>query len=180
MLVNLVPIGLYFCFLLAVLIFGSRSITNPSLFLFRSLFPSWQFFHGLGRVPRLYYRCKRLHHESSGILTPAEWSDWVLYLPKMRRSLRYLIFNPEVNLKLLEQTLIEQLTRDCMDIQKDSEVSKLVSYRMVDRLVRKILRSQKYEANEFQFRIMSPELGQDLVTEDDLVLQSPNLRLDRE
>ncbi len=98
----------------------------------------------------------------------------------MRRSLRYLIFNPEVNLKLLEQTLIEQLTRDCMNIQKDSEVSKLVSYRMVDRLVRKILRSQKYEANEFQFRIMSPELGQDLVTEDDLVLQSPNLRLDRE
>lgn len=180
MFLNLVPLGLYFGFLLAVLILGSRTFSHPSLFLLRSLFPSWQFFHGLGRVPRLYFRYKRSDREPSPDLAPSDWSDWTLYFPKQKRSILQILFNPDVNLRLLEQTLIEQLTRDCMDIKSDTEVSNLVSYQTTERLVRNILTPGERENLLFQFRVMSPELGQITPNDDDLVLQSPILRLDRD
>ena len=180
MLFNLIPFGLYICFLLIALIVGSRSLTHPWLFLLRSLFPSWQFLHRLGRVPRLYYRYKKSTGDSLSEDTDPQWSAWILYLPKMKPSLRHLFFNANGNLKLLEQTLIEQLLQECAEIHENNEASKLVSYRMVERLVQKILTAQNDKTIDYQFKIMAPELGQAHIDDDDLVLHSPIMRLNHE
>ena len=47
---------LYFLVLLATLVFKSRIVTGPWLFLLRAFFPNWKFFHATGNVPHLYAR----------------------------------------------------------------------------------------------------------------------------
>ena len=42
---------LYFLVLLATLVFKSRIVTGPWLFLLRAFFPNWKFFHATGNVP---------------------------------------------------------------------------------------------------------------------------------
>ena len=130
--VNLVLLIGYFGFLLAALVLHSRPVVSPWLFLLRSFFPNWRFFHALGRAPRLYYRYQSGDH----------WSDWQIFLPRAKRRLSHLFYNAEVNLALSEQNLVDHLANDLADCDDDAAALRLVTYRMVERLVREQIAGQ--------------------------------------
>lgn len=169
------PIGLslnialllgYFVFLLGGFALHSRPVVHPWLFLLRGFFPKWQFFHSLGRTPRLYYRWRSFD----------EWSDWRKFTPRARRRLSQLFYNPQVNLALSEQNLVELLAQDLSSCEEGAAALQLVSYRMVDRLVR-----EKVEAssglNAYQFSICLERPGAAGDFDADAILHSPVLPL---
>ena len=92
----------YFVFLIGGFALHSRTVDHSWLFLLRSFFPKWQFFHSLGQTPRLHYR-----HQ-----TADEWSEWRKFTPRARRRPSQLFYNPCVNLALAEQNLVELLVQD--------------------------------------------------------------------
>ena len=159
---NIVLLVGYFVFLLGGFALHSRPVVHPWLFLLRGFFPKWQFFHSLGRTPRLYYRWR----------SADEWSDWRKFTPRARRRVSQLFYNPQVNLALSEQNLVELLTNDLSSCEEDAAALELVSYRMVDRLVR-----EKLEAlsgwNAYQFRICLERPGAASDFEVDTILLSP-------
>ncbi len=152
----------YFIFLVGGFALHSRPVIHPWLFLLRSFFPKWQFFHSLVLTPRLYFR-----HQ-----TGEEWSDWRKFTPRAKRRLIHLVHNPQVNLALSEQNLVELLTNDLPSCEDDAAALRLVSYRMVDRLVRlKIGVMPGFCA--YQFRICLERPGVLADVERDMVLLSP-------
>ncbi len=157
----------YFGFLLAALVLHSRPVASPWLFLLRSFFPNWRFFHALGRAPRLYYR-----HQSTGT-----WSDWHKFMPRAKRNWSQLFYNAEVNLALSEQNLVDHLANDLADCEDDAAALRLVTYRMVERLVCEKL-SGCAGLSAYQFRICLERPGFDSArhaaeAEDNTVLLSP-------
>lgn len=157
----------YFGFLLGALILHTRPVANPWLFLLRSFFPNWRFFHALGRAPRLYYRFR------SG----DDWSDWHRFMPRAQRKLYHLFYNAEVNLALSEQNLVDHLANDLADCADDAAALGLVTYRMVERLVRTKL-DAVVDLSAYQFRLclerpgQEPSPGSELF-EADTILLSP-------
>ena len=154
----------YFGFLLAGFVLHSRPVAHPWLFLLRGFFPKWQFFHSLGQTPRLYFRQ----------LTDDEWSAWRGFTPRAKRRLGRLFYNPQVNLALSEQNLVELLASDLASCEEDAAALRLVSYRMVDRLVRlKLGLMSRWTA--YQFRICLERPGAQVDFEKDTILLSPVL-----
>lgn len=174
MLFNLVPFGLYFGFLLAALLAGGRLFNGQWLFLLRSFFPNWKFFHALGWVPRLYWRTDAVI--SLPHVEP-QWSDWSLLLPRYQRRLSHLIFNAEVNLALSEQNLVEHLSSDIAESVENERVDAFVTYRMVEKMVRQKLSGALREGSRFQFCLCLHRLGKPVDLDRDRVLLSPDLRL---
>ncbi len=170
MLLNSVPFIVYFGFLMAALLVGGRFFQHQWLFLLRSFFPNWKFFHALGWVPRLYWRRE--------IFSAADraWSEWALLLPRYERRLSHLVFNPQVNLALGEQNLVEHLSSDIADSVSDAKVQDFVTYRMVERLVRLKLKTQIPPDTGFQFCLCMQRLGAPVDVDRDGVLLSPILR----
>ena len=154
----------YFGFLLGGFVLHSRPVVHPWLFLLRSFFPKWQFFHALGRTPRLYFRGQ----------TADEWSDWRKFMPRGARRVRDLFHNPQVNLALSEQNLVELLANDLVTCADDAAALRLVSYRMVDRLVREKVESSS-GLNAYQFRICLERPGAAADFDADAILHSPVL-----
>ena len=119
----------YFVLLGMAMIFRkkTRTVSGPWLFLLRAFFPNWQFFHGLGPAPRLWVR-------SQG--ADGQWSDWQMHYPrKARRPLQWLL-NPEVNLALSHQNLVEHLSSDIQDLPDNGDICSHASYRLVTRLAK--------------------------------------------
>ena len=52
---TLLLIGTYFALLLIGMVRRGREISGPWLFLLRSFFPNWRFYHDIGYQPRLYW-----------------------------------------------------------------------------------------------------------------------------
>ncbi len=154
----------YFAVLATALVARGRSVSGPWLFLLRSFFPNWRFYHALGRAPRLEYRW------SSG----EDWSGWVRMHPRAPFRLANLLHNPEVNLALTEQNLVDHLAADIAECEGD-DPSALVSYRLVERLAREKVGSAAPGAARFQFRIRSERPGDLRDDEEDVVLLSPGL-----
>ena len=169
MLLNSVPFVVYFGFLMVALLVGGRFFQHQLLFLLRSFFPNWKFFHALGWVPRLYWRDE---------ISPSEptWSEWALLLPRYQRRLSHLVFNPQVNLALSEQNLVEHLSSDISDSAPDAKVQDFVTYRMVERLVQQKLATQIPADAPFQFCLCMQRLGAPVVFDRDTVLLSPIVR----
>ena len=157
----------YFAFLLAGFVLGTRPLTHPWLFLLRGFFPKWQFFHSLGLTPRVYFRLQ--HNE--------DWSNWHKFMPRAKRQFSHLIFNPQVNLALSEQNLVELLASDLAACSSETEVPQLVSYKMIDRLVReKAQLVSPYSA--YQFQICLERAGEPVNIEAQALLISPILLLE--
>ena len=154
----------YFGFLLGGFILHSRPVVHPWLFLLRGFFPKWQFFHSLGRTPRLYYRWRAAD----------EWSDWRKFTPRAKRRFSQLFYNPQVNLALSEQNLVELLTQDLSSCEEGAAALQLVSYRMVDRLVREKVETSR-GLNAYQFRICLERPGAASDFDADAILHSPVL-----
>ena len=125
---------------LALLIWAMRSRTReldgPWWFFLRAFFPNWKFYHAVGRPPRLYVR---------GRIPSGTWTPWQLVYPRARRRLMHLVHNPDVNLALNHQNLVDHLAHDINRLPESGEqeagleLMQQVSYRLVSRLARSAL-----------------------------------------
>jgi hypothetical protein len=138
----------YFLVLIASLLIKTPIIKGPWLFLMRAFFPNWKFFHAVGYVPHLYARSAVM--QSSGEL---HWFDWVLIYPRHTRSLIHLIHNPDTNLGLGQQNLVDHFWADLYDLPEGNDPRQLVTYQMVSRLVSLVLRERDFNFTHSQFEL---------------------------
>jgi hypothetical protein len=113
---------LYFLALVATLVIKTPIIKGPWLFLLRAFFPNWKFFHAVGYVPHLYAR-------SAVALASGElqWSDWVLIYPRRVRRLSHLVHNPDTNIGLGQQNMVDHFWADLHDLPEGDDPRGLVS-----------------------------------------------------
>ncbi len=140
-----------------LLFFRTRYVPGRAIYLFRVLFPSWRFFEDLCELPVLYHRVRA----ADGAFGP-----WRKSLSSDRRHLYKLLFNAEGNKLLAYQGLLQQVENDMQSVTEGSEAefASSVSYRLLERLVRKqIPRSELPEGEGpvfFQFRLSSLMQGE--------------------
>lgn len=159
----LVPVAAYFAFLLLSLVRRGRVLSGPWLYLLRSFFPNWRFYHGFGQQPRLWIR-------SAG--HDGVWGDWQMFMPRARFRPADLWHNPRNNLLLANQNLVDHLSFDLQTLPEDADVRTLVSYRMVSELARRLLAERGELAAHWQFQLrLVPPLQQ--ADESMAVLTSP-------
>ena len=138
----------YFLVLLATLRLKSPVIKGPWLFLMRAFFPNWKFFHAVGHVPHLYAR--------SGVVQPSGellWAHWVLIYPRRVCHWYHLFHNPDTNLGLGQQNLVDHFWADLYDLPEGGDPRQLVTYAMISRLVALVLREQVSNFTHSQFEL---------------------------
>ena len=156
---------LYFVFLLATLWWGPRFIQGPWLFLLRAFFPNWKFFHAVGHEPRLYVRWWPSNASGEGPDLGTPINPWHLVYPRVQRSGLGLVHNPRVNLALSRQNLVDHLAHDLNHLPAGVDARGLVTYRLVQAMVREHclqnLGAARGAAFEFQIRLeRSDNLGE--------------------
>ncbi len=160
---SLLLVAGYFSFLLLSLVRRGPSFSGPWLFLLRSFFPNWRFYHGFGVQPRLFIRTADID---------GQWSDWQMHLPRAHFSLSDLVHNPDNNLALANQNLIDHLSFDVQTLPEGGDVRRLVTYRMVTLMARELLAKQGSLPPQWQFRLsLVPPLQSP--TDDMTLLLSP-------
>ena len=163
---------LYFLVLLATLVFKSRIVTGPWLFLLRAFFPNWKFFHATGNVPHLYARWALSH---TGPSDAVQWSDWNPIFPRRPRRVLHLFHNADTNLALVQQNLVEHLAADLNHMAADADARALVSYQLVSRLVCQSLLAQQPDCTYGQFEVRMLLDGPSGLIEADTMMRSPVL-----
>ncbi len=138
----------YFLLLVVTLIIKSPIIKGPWLFLLRAFFPNWKFFHAVGHVPHLYARSAV--QLASGEL---QWADWVLIYPRCIRRWHHLLHNPDTNLGLAQQNLVDHFWADLYDLPEGADPRGLVTYTMMARLVEQVLRARDVNFTHSQFEL---------------------------
>ena len=162
---------IYFVFLFFTLIYRSRIITGPWLFLLRSFFPNWRFFHRVGHVPVLFVRyCNQA----------AGWQPWQALTPRSKRNLLQLFHNPAINFALANQNLVDHLSADIQSLTDDKDSRQLVTYQLVLRLARYYLQpiSNQQDIREFQvqLRLVPPfEEPTEESAKESTILTSPSI-----
>lgn len=158
----------YFLVLIATLIIKTPIIKGPWLFLLRAFFPNWKFFHAVGHVPHLYAR-------SAVQLAPGElqWSDWVLIYPRRIRHLSHLLHNPDSNLGLGQQNLVDHFWADLYDLPDGADPRHLVTYTMVTRLVEQVLRARDLNFTHSQFELRMVLDGRSETVDTQVMMTSP-------
>jgi hypothetical protein len=121
----------YFLAILISLRMPRRDVQSRHLHFLRAFFPNWRFYHAVGHRPTLELRVQ---------LDAAEWSDWTPYFPRAARHAWQFVHNPDINLQLVEQTLVEHLAGDLAEMSDEENVTNLVSYRLTVRLALKCAR----------------------------------------
>lgn len=134
----------YFAFVLVSLVRRRRVLSGRWLFLLRSFFPNWRFYHGFGHQPRLFVR-------STG--TDGGWGDWQMFMPRARWSAADLGYNPRNNLLLANQNLVDHLSFDVQTLPEDADVRELVTYQMVRALARTLLAAPVLQGGRWQFEL---------------------------
>lgn len=134
----------YFAAVLLSLVRRSRVLSGRWLFLLRSFFPNWRFYHGFGHQPRLFVR-------SAG--SDGRWSDWQMFMPRARWSAAELWHNPRNNLLLANQNLVDHLSFDVQTLADGQDVRELVTYRMVSALARTLVHVRPAECRQWQFEL---------------------------
>jgi hypothetical protein len=162
---SLLLLAAYFVFLVASLRRRGRVIAGPWLFLLRSFFPNWRFYHGFGAQPRLFTRTATAN---------GQWSDWVLFMPRAPFRVANLVHNPRNNLLLANQNLVDHLSFDVQTLADGRDVRELVTYQMADRLARELIAAggDPFAHYQFQLRLVPPLQAP---TEDMAILTSPML-----
>jgi hypothetical protein len=135
----------YFVAILISLKLRRHDVQSRHLHFLRAFFPNWRFYHAIGHRPTLELRVQGKHET---------WSDWIPYFPRADRHALQFVHNPEINLQLVEQTLIEHLAGDLAEMSDDENVTDLVSYRLTIRLADKLALQQA--------RVFVPQPTQDL------------------
>lgn len=158
----------YFLVLIATLIIKTPIIKGPWLFLLRAFFPNWKFFHAVGHVPHLYARSAV--QLASGEL---QWSNWVLIYPRRTRRLSHLLHNPDTNLGLAQQNLIDHFWADLYDLPDGADPRNLVTYTMVARLVEQVLRARDLNFTHSQFELRMVLDGRAETADTQVMMTSP-------
>jgi len=166
----------YFALLGLAMVFRkkTRTVSGPWWFLLRAFFPNWQFFHGLGAAPRLWVRTQGAE---------GQWSDWRLHYPRKARHPLQWLHNPEVNLALSHQNLVEHLSSDIQDLPENGDIRTYASYRLVTRMAKQAAMAHGAESSplasdhpavprSFQFEVRLLFLPNQQAS---LLLQSPVL-----
>jgi hypothetical protein len=78
-------------------------VWDQILFLFRSFFPSWKFFEEFGELPKLFVRWGS---------NETQLGDWAQAFIPLERSWQSFFLNPEVNMRHLNETLLQQLKNE--------------------------------------------------------------------
>jgi hypothetical protein len=159
---------LYFVVLVATLIFKTPIIKGPWLFLLRAFFPNWKFFHAVGYVPHLYAR-------SAVQLSTGEmqWSAWVLIYPRRVRRLSHLVHNPDTNIGLAQQNMVDHFWADLHDLPEGADPRSLVSYQMMQRLSDQVLRAHDLNFTHRQFELRMVRDGRDQTEDMQIMMTSP-------
>ena len=138
----------YFLVLGLALIFKTPIVRGPWLFLLRSFFPNWKFFHAVGYVPHLYARAAKKTTEGQ-----LEWSDWVHLYPRRPQSFWHLFHNTQTNLGLAQQNLIDHFWADLHDSPEGFDPRQLVTYKMVAHFVDVQLLERYPDMTHHQFEL---------------------------
>ncbi len=163
---------LYFLVLLATLVFKSRIVTGPWLFLLRAFFPNWKFFHATGNVPHLYARYAL---PTAALADAVQWSDWIHVFPRRSRHPLQVFHNADTNLALVQQNLVEHLAADLNHMAPDADARTLVSYQLVARLVCQCLQAQPPGSAHAQFEVRMVLDGPAGLIQEDTMMRSPVL-----
>ncbi|MBP7843304.1 MAG: hypothetical protein KA116_00685 [Proteobacteria bacterium] len=117
-------------------------------FLFRALLPSWIFFDRFGYSPRLLYRLKTHQYE---------FGEWMECPKTKKRNLLNLFINPDGNLYLAKQTLLETLVNESQEISEKQSHNILNSstYKLVCEWVRGLAKANDTLKHSFQFKIIA-------------------------
>ena len=142
---------LYLLILVLTLVWRGREITSPWLFLLRSFFPNWRFYHRPGNQPRLFTRCR---------LDNGRWTPWQMFMPRARIHALDLFHNPKNNLQHATQNLIDHLSADIHALPPSRDARTLVTYRLTERLAYQRATSINAGAAitgyQFEIRALSP------------------------
>ncbi len=166
---SLLLIAAYFLFLLISLKRRGQVISGPWLFLLRSFFPNWRFYHGPGNQPRLFWRIQDENQQ---------WTDWHMFMPRATFHVSDWFHNPRNNLSLANQNLVDHLSADIIAMPDDGDVRDLVTYHMVMQLTRHLINGESLSTQltpthyQFQLRLIPAYVPPD---EDMAVLTSPTL-----
>ena len=141
----------YFLVLVLAMIYKTPIMRGPWLFLLRSFFPNWKFFHAVGYVPHLYARAATA--SATGDMV---WSEWVHLYPRLPQNFWRLFHNPETNLGLAQQNLIDHFWADLHDLPEGDDPRKLVTYQMVSHFVDGVLieKYPTYSHKQFELRML--------------------------
>jgi len=158
----------YFLVLIGTLIVKTPVIKGPWLFLLRAFFPNWKFFHAVGHVPHLYARAAT--QQPSGELL---WSEWCLIYPRRTRRLGHWLHNPDTNLGLAQQNLVDHFWADLYDLPEGQDPRGLVTYAMVSRLVDQALHEQGLGFSHRQFELRMVLDGRTDTVDTQVMMTSP-------
>jgi len=123
-----------------------HELRGTSLTLLRCVLPSWRFFEEIAAVPVLSHRVIDPHG------TPGPWQQ-TLALPRRHAGMWGL--HAAGNLYLAYQSLVEQLAAELQDPAEFSELSRSVSYQLVQALVLQQLgRNGEDLRGQYQFRLI--------------------------
>lgn len=159
---------LYFAALLGFFLLRTRAVHSPWLFLLRAFFPNWKFFDIVGHVPQLRARSARADAEGE-----LAWSDWRLLYPRRRRRWTHLFHNPDTNLALGQQNLVDHFWSDLYDLPDGDDPRRLVTYAMMERLVRAELDRHHPGYSHWQFELRMVLDGPDAERDAYTMMQSP-------
>ena len=158
-------IGAFLIFTIAF-IAGSKRRFVPSLWIqrFKFLLPSWRFFERVGTRHALFVQAPITH-------------EWIHLSLKVERSPWMALHNPQGNLRLAMDSLIEQLMQDLADLQNNTHWDKLTlsehqtqihgltSYQLVEQLAIYLCQQLGIVTDPHtSFKISSFTQGQDLMT----------------
>ena len=161
-------LALYLALLVLALTGRGQNLTSRWLFLLRGFFPSWRFFDAPGYQPRLFVRA---------LLKNEQWTDWIQFSPRASFKLSDLFFNPDNNMQMTEQTLIDHLCLDIQSLPESQSAGSLVSYMLTEKIAGDFILRHVNEANikAYQFEIrMLPGLNLD--ESESVILVSPIIK----
>jgi hypothetical protein len=158
----------YFLMLMATLLLKSPVIKGPWLFLMRAFFPNWKFFHAVGHVPHLYVRSASQQDSGEWL-----WSDWVLIYPRRQRRLHHFIHNPDTNLALGQQNLVDHFWADLYDLPDGADPRGLVSFTMISRLTEQVSRAKDAKCTHSQFELRMVLDSATATTDSQVMMTSP-------
>lgn len=153
--------GAILIFTIALIAGATRSFV-PSMWIqrFKFLFPSWRFFEQVGNRHALF------------IQSPTT-NEWVHLSLKVQRRPWMALHNPQGNLRLAMDSLLEQLMQDLADLQtslrwdqlspaqQERRIQQLTSYQLVEQLALHLCDIQGITAkNLTTFKIASYTQGQ--------------------
>jgi len=141
----------YFVLLFLLIKRRGQPLQHPAWFLLRSFFPNWQFYAKLGYTPKLLVRYAVDLSVEQGL--EAMSSEWQLVYPRAHRRIWHLVFNPDNNLRLYSQNLLDHLLADLAKLQQaatpnpvgtqststEPAIAHCVSYQMVERLAAQVI-----------------------------------------